>query len=152
MSNIKYRIAKQSDIDKLIKLMLLLYKNTSYEELLAEIEPDIESNNFVFFLALDNGKFVGFSHCAVRHDYVEGTNGGNVGYLEGIFVLPEYRRKGIAKHLLALCEGWSREKGCKEFASDCEIGNTESYNFHIKMNFSEANRVICFAKRIDDQE
>lgn len=38
--------------------------------------------------------------------------------------------------------------GCTEPASDCELDNDESLAFHLSAGFSEANRVICFAKRL----
>ena len=42
----------------------------------------------------------------------------------------------------------AKEKGCSEFASDCELDNTNSFNFHMAMDFEEANRVICFRKEL----
>ena len=91
---------------------------------------------------------VGFAQCGLRSDYVEGTESSPVGYLEGIFVKEQYRKQGYAKKLLAACEGWAKEQGCREFASDCELGNTGSFKFHMAMGFTEANRIICFTKRI----
>lgn len=41
-----------------------------------------------------------------------------------------------------------RKQGCTEFASDCELDNEASLAFHLKMGFAEANRIICFTKRI----
>ena len=55
---------------------------------------------------------------------------------------------GLAKELLKACETWSKEQGCSEFASDCELENENSLKFHLKMGFEEVNRVICFMKRI----
>jgi aminoglycoside 6'-N-acetyltransferase I len=68
--------------------------------------------------------------------------------LEGIFVAEDYRRQGIARALLRACENWSKEQGCTEFASDCELTNTESLLFHLKLGFLEANRIICFTKEL----
>jgi len=79
---------------------------------------------------------------------VEGTDSSPVGYLEGIFVEEEFRKKGYAKELLASCERWAKEMGCTEFASDCELENTGSLAFHLRMGFMEANRVICFTKKL----
>ena len=45
-------------------------------------------------------------------------------------------------------EKWAMEIGCKEFASDCEIDNTESLEFHLAIGFTEANRIICFTKQL----
>ena len=66
---------------------------------------------------------VGFAECQLRYDYVEGTDSSPVGYLEGIFVKEEFRHRGFAKEILAECEKWTKEKGCTEFASDCELDN-----------------------------
>lgn len=79
---------------------------------------------------------------------MEGTESSPVGYLEGIFVEEKYRKNGYAKELLLSCEIWAKDKGCIEFASDCELVNNESLLFHMSMGFIEANRIICFKKKI----
>ena len=90
----------------------------------------------------------GFAQCQLRRDYVEGTESSPVGYLEGIYVKEGFRRSGLAKALLTACEDWAREQGCGEFASDCELANTQSLQFHMKVGFEEANRIICFTKKL----
>lgn len=103
-----------------------------------------------FFLQCCDGVPVGFAQCQLRRDYVEGTDSSPVGYLEGIFVREEYRRRGLARQLLAACEGWARAQGCREFASDCELHNLDSLRFHLGIGFTEANRIICFTKKLED--
>lgn len=71
-----------------------------------------------------------------------------VGYLEGIFIKDDFRHRGYATELLAKCEMWAKEQGCAEFASDCELDNKESLFFHLNSGFEEANRIICFTKRL----
>lgn len=100
------------------------------------------------FIAYQDHLPVGFAQCQLRHDYVEGTETSPVGYLEGIFVREEFRRSGWATRLLDECQNWAKNKGCTEFASDCEIDNDDSLKFHLKMGFTEANRIICFTKRL----
>ena len=46
-----------------------------------------------------------------------------------------------------LIQEWAKEKGCREFASDCELTNTDSLKFHLSLGFQEANRIICFTKK-----
>ena len=60
----------------------------------------------------------------------------------------EYRNSGFAKELLQECEKWAKEKGCQEFASDCELTNITSLKFHLAVGFEETNRIICFKKKI----
>lgn len=79
---------------------------------------------------------------------VEGTESSPVGYLEGIYVADGYRNQGIARELLFACENWAKEKGCTEFASDCELDNVQSLRFHLNVGFAEANRIICFTKKL----
>lgn len=55
-----------------------------------------------------------------------------VGYLEGIYVRPEYRRQGWARRLLEAGQDWARSLGCREFASTCSLNNTGSIDFHEK--------------------
>ena len=78
----------------------------------------------------------------------ERTHGGAIGYLEGIFVLEKFRRRGIGGVLLSACEEWAKEQGCKEFASDTELDNAEGLSFHSGAGFYEANRIVCFVKNL----
>ncbi len=98
------------------------------------------------FIKYVDDKPIAFAQCRLRHDYVEGTRSSPVGYLEGIFVAEGYRKKGYAAELLSECEKWAKEKGCTEFAGDCELDNIESLRFHMAPGFDEANRIICFRK------
>ena len=91
---------------------------------------------------------IGFAQCQLRFDYVEGTRSSPVGYLEGVFVDAPYRAQGYGKQLVAACEMWAKEKGCSEFASDCELSNQQSLAFHLHSGFTEANRIICFTKML----
>ena len=118
----------------------------SKEELLEEFKAGIDDGQSVIFLKYADGVAVGFAQCKLRHDYVEGTHTSPVGYLEGIFVKEEYRERGYAKELLRACEQWAREQGCSEFASDCELTNCDSFAFHMKNGFIQANIIICFKK------
>ena len=108
----------------------------------------ISASGCAVFLAWQDARPVGFAQCQLRHDYVEGTESSPVGYLEGIFIAESHRRQGVAKSLLAACEGWARERGCREFASDCQLDNVQSLQFHLNVGFKEANRIICFTKKI----
>jgi aminoglycoside 6'-N-acetyltransferase I len=108
----------------------------------------VKSGDAAVFLAFSGSTTCGFAQCGLRQDYVEGTHSNPVGYLEGIYVKPEYRKSGCAKLLLAACESWAREQGCAEFASDCELTNEDSLRFHLNVGFREANRIICFTKNL----
>ena len=113
-----------------------------------EFRELLKNEEAVCFIKLVDDKPIGFAQCQLRHDYVEGTESFPVGYLEGIFVAEEKRKHGYAAELLMECEKWAKEKGCSEFASDCELDNEDSLKFHKALGFEEANRIICFRKDI----
>jgi len=142
------RKADRKDASVLGELASRLWPHHTAVEMEAEMEQLLKLEDTAAFLAFEEEKAVGFAQCSLRHDYVEGTSGSPVGYLEGIYVTESCRGKGIAKALLNACEDWARTKGCTEFASDCELDNVESLCFHMNMGFQEANRIICFAKKL----
>ena len=136
------------EVSSLAKLAVLLWPEHQAEALEQEIALLIAENKAAFFLAREGELPIGFAQCALRHDYVEGTSTSPVGYLEGLYVLEEHRRGGVAAGLLSACENWARQQGCREFASDCELHNEQSLRFHLGTGFEEANRIICFTKKL----
>lgn len=142
------RKAEKNELETLAKLSVLMWDSHSINELINKFSEIISKGNAQFFLKYENDVPVGFAQCQLRYDYVEGTETTPVGYLEGIFIKEEYRNKGYASELLAACETWAKDNGCQEFASDCEIDNISSFSFHKAMNFIEANRIICFTKKL----
>lgn len=140
--------ATSNDTMVLAELAIQMWSNHTVSELEADFTEIVNSNDAVCFIKYVDDVPVGFAQCQLRNDYVEGTHSSPVGYLEGIFVVPEYQHKGYAKELLLECELWAKEKGCSEFTSDCELDNINSFNFHMAMGFEEANRVICFRKEL----
>lgn len=142
------RKATTDDFAQVAVMMTELWPDNTAEEMLEELYL-LDGEGSVFFLAEENDVPVGFAQCQLRHDYVEGTEHSPVGYLEGIYVRADFRKQGLATELLAACEQWAGEQGCLEFASDCELDNTDSMNFHLSCGFEEANRIICFTKKLN---
>jgi len=152
---IEYRQAVSGkDENILAELGLLLYPGeNTFESLYAEAQEHLDSDKWATFLAVDTitNKAIGMGEFALRADYVEGMEGDGdipIGYAEGIFTMPEYRKQYIAKKLVEHGENWARKNGCIEFASDCYIDNTDSFSFHLKIGFAEAGRVIHFIKKL----
>ena len=142
------RKAEIKDLHILSELACQLWPDNTVEEMRLEFSEIITKTDAAFFLAYVEETAIGFAQCQLRHDYVEGADSSPVGYLEGIYVAEEYRKHGIARELLSACESWAKSKGCTEFASDCELDNVQSLQFHLNVGFEEANRIICFTKRL----
>ncbi|MBR3807467.1 MAG: GNAT family N-acetyltransferase [Lachnospiraceae bacterium] len=140
--------ATTNNCNLLATLAINMWKNHTIEELEDEFRNIIQNKDSAIFLLKEDEQNIGFAQCQLRYDYVEGTNSSPVGYLEGIYVKDAYRGQGYAKQLLSECERWARKQGCKQFASDCELYNETSLAFHLKVGFTEANRIICFTKEL----
>ena len=140
--------ATAKDLWAVTKLALLLWPEHETQQLYDEMQHFITDPESALLVAKDDGAVVGFALCALRHDYVEGTAASPVGYLEGVFVEENYRRQHVAKMLVEACEHYAKEKGCAEFASDCELNNLKSIAFHRGVGFDEANRLVCFVKKL----
>ena len=137
-----------SDLAALVDLALALWPDHSREEMAAELGPLLEAEDAAIFGWREGDQWEAFAQCQLRRDYVEGCETSPVGYLEGIFVRAPWRGKGVAKALLERCQAWAKEQGCREFASDCELDNMDSFRFHLAAGFREAGRIICFTKRL----
>jgi len=123
------------------KMCVDLWPNDKIEEFLIARKNGEYDNEFLYFY---DEEFIGFLSLSIKNDYVEGTSSRPVGYIEGIYVIPKYRKKGIAKNMVEFAKKWSKENNCKQIASDCLIDNNISRTFHNKIGFKEANTIIHF--------
>jgi aminoglycoside 6'-N-acetyltransferase I len=105
-------------------------------------DPDRQGAALV---AEDQSSLLGFAEVSIRA-YAEGCRTDRVGYLEGWFVEPEARRRGIGRQLVAAAEAWARSQGCVEFASDAEEQNELSAAAHRALGFAEVGLIRCFRK------
>jgi aminoglycoside 6'-N-acetyltransferase I len=93
------------------------------------------------------GELVGFAELSLR-PYAEGCASSPVLFLEGWYVEPDWRRRGIGALLIQEAEAWGRSQGCTEFASDALIDNKISHCAHRAMGFEEVERIVCFKKNL----
>ena len=100
------RKANINDLENIANLAVLMWSNHSIQELTEEFSEIITKDSAQFFLKYQQDEPIGFAQCQLRYDYVEGTSGSPVGYLEGIFIKEHYRHSGYAKELLTACEEW----------------------------------------------
>ena len=135
-------------ITELTALVIDLWPGCNYDEEYKNCVRILDSEKEEIFLATADGKSIGFIYLNLRSDYVEGTDSSPVGYIEGLYVVPAYRKQGVAKKLVETGEIWSREKGCTQYASDTELENKASIAFHKSIGFKETGRVVYFLKEL----
>lgn len=141
-------MAQITDASAVAELAAKVWTSATIDLLIEEFNEFLVSEDSATYLYIINNTPIGFAQCQLRRDYVEGTETSPVGYLEGVYVEPAYRKQGCGKSLVKACEDWAKSKGCTEFASDCELHNSDSLAFHLRSGFTEANRIICFAKKL----
>lgn len=129
---------------RLVELGIKLWPDNSYNDLYDEFK----NSNHIFFGATFNNYLIGFIQISIRTDYVNGSTNSPVGFIEGIFVDENYRKKGIARKLVDRAVCYFKNEGIKEIASDVLIDNIDSQNFHKSIGFEEIERVVCYIKRI----
>ena len=93
------------------------------------------------------GQPLGFAELSIR-PYAEGCATDRIGYLEGWFVVPEARRRGVGRDLIAAAEVWARGEGCTELASDSQPDNEMSRAAHRAAGFDEVGLVRCYRKSL----
>jgi aminoglycoside 6'-N-acetyltransferase I len=90
---------------------------------------------------------VGFAELSIR-PHAEGCRTDRVAYLEGWYVAPTARRRGVGSLLIREAEAWARAQGCVELASDSNAGNAASAAAHAAAGFEDAGLVRCFRKDV----
>ncbi|HEX4582081.1 MAG TPA: aminoglycoside 6'-N-acetyltransferase [Acidobacteriaceae bacterium] len=125
-----------------------LWPEMTEEENARETEAmTMASSRFLVRVALNQqGEPAGFVEATLRNDYVNGCTTSPVVFLEGIYVEPRARRQGIARSLVDAVEGWGRQMGCSELASDALLENSDSHAMHRGLGFEETERVVYFRR------
>lgn len=143
------RPVDQADATRWIELACELWRDASPAELRREFDIiQRDGKPISSFLYWIGGQAVAFITLSIRTDHVEGSSGSPTAYLEGIYVVPECRRQGIAKEMIRFAEKWAKDQGCSEFGSDAELNNRDSQNFHHRMGFNESNRLVTYIKQL----
>ena len=104
-------------------------------------------NLLAVLMAFDAGRPVGFAELSIRN-CAEGCETDRVAYLEGWYVAPHARRRGVGRALVEAAEVWGRAQGCTEFASDTEIDNAVSAAAHHALGFAETERLRTVRKAL----
>ena len=98
-------------------------------------------------IAEGDGRALGFAELFIR-PYAEGCLTDRVAFLEGWYVVPDARGRGVGRSLIRAGEDWGRAQGCTEFASDAEIDNLESAAAHRALGFEEVAQIRAFRKSL----
>jgi aminoglycoside 6'-N-acetyltransferase I len=82
----------------------------------------------------NQNEMIGFAELSIRHQ-VPGCTTDRIGFVEGLYVVPSCRHRGIGRKLLRAAQAWAKQIGCSEFASD------RPHGFIIDRRFGEHGAV-----------
>lgn len=144
------RPIEERDLSEWFRLRRALWDATGDDDHKAEMLDILEHTDSQLVLVADSGdgRLAGFLEASIR-PFVEDCESDNVGYLEGWFVDPEYRRRGLGRELVSAAERWAMSRGATEMASDAEIGNEPSLNAHVRLGYEETSRLVHLRKVLD---
>jgi aminoglycoside 6'-N-acetyltransferase I len=100
----------------------------------------------VFVAVRQDGRLAGFLDLSVRN-YAEGWTG-NTPYVKGWYVDEDVRGTGVGRALMEAAEGWARDRGCVELASDALLENELSHAAHRALGFEVVERIVVFRKAL----
>lgn len=109
--NFIVRSLQEKDLPEWFRLRQMLWDELSEEEHKSEMLDIYEhtDSQLVLVAEWEGRKLVGFLEASIR-PFVEDCHTDQVGYLEGWFVEPGYRRYGIGRDLVRGAERWARKK------------------------------------------
>jgi GNAT superfamily N-acetyltransferase len=91
------------------------------------------------------GAIAGFVALAVR-PWADGCLTAPVPFVEGWYVAPDARRRGIGAALIRAAEEWARAQGFEELGSDALLENSVSLRAHRRLGFLPTERIQYFRK------
>jgi aminoglycoside 6'-N-acetyltransferase I len=154
---LRIRHAAPADADGWLALRTALWPEQDPASHAAEIarflaapQPGSGSMPEAVLLAAEGGPgsaLAGFAEVS-RRAYAEGCESSPVGFLEGWYVVPEWRRRGIGRALVEAAQSWARALGCTELASDAVAENQVSADAHRALGFEEVGVIRCFRKSL----
>ena len=127
-----------------------LWPDTSAAEHLSGMADAIARRHYVRLAMTPGGSALGFVEASKRVDYVNGTSTSPVAFLEGLYVVPDARRQGIARALIEAVATWASDAGCSELASDALLDNGAAHAVHRALGFKETERVVYFLRALRD--
>ena len=134
------------DQQQWLEMRRTLWPDCPKERHFLQIDLLLRSGGIVLLAEGADGRSLGFAEISIRRDHVEGTCSAPVPYLEGWYVDPSHRNRGVGRALIDAAEKWALEAGFTELASDAEIVNDKGIRAHLNLGFREVGRSVHFVR------
>lgn len=149
------RSPRVEDHAEWMRMRMALWPETSAERHAEEIAAFLSGNLTgwlaglhavaIFVATRPNGGLCGFLEASVR-PMADGCTTHPVGYVEGWYVDPDVRRRGVGRALAQAAESWAVSHGCREMASDAHLDNVASIAAHKALGFADEAPTVRFRK------
>lgn len=145
--SVKIRRVGEKEKQEWLSLRGQLWPRYDPDQLRDEVDRMLEHPNWGIFAAQHEGRLVGFIECSIR-DKAPGCETNRIGYIEGWFVVPQFRRQGIGARLVEFGEMWARANGCTEMVSDTTSDYLSSRAAHKALGYQEVKRRFHYRKSL----
>ena len=127
---VKYRKATLLDLPILVSLDREYFPDTAWpaEQFRAEISGKTRN----FLIAESEGEIIAYASAFL-------PSAGGVVDLMTIAVHPDFRRQGIAHHLIAELENWAAELGADSMMLEVDIENQNAIALYTKLGYEKLN-------------
>ncbi len=152
MEHLVVRRAELQDIPELAEMYHCLWPETGADEYVNDLSLLVAGKSpgqlpaAVFVAQGPQRRILGFIEAGLR-SHADGCNPAcPVGFIEGWYVAPEYRRRKVGTTLIAAAEAWIRDQGCREMASDTWLDALGSQRAHEALGFEIVDRCVHYRK------
>lgn len=128
---IKYREMIALDVPVLVGMERDIYPESPWSAAQFKEELSGVPKTRKYIVAQNENQLVGYAGIALA---------GDVADIHTLTVLPEFRRKGIATHMLKELEAWAKEKGIESFMLEMREGNNEAQPLYEKHGYQVISR------------
>ena len=141
------RPVRDSDADEWLRMRMALWPQADSDMEATEISqflaayprPHLPMLHAAFVCPRPDGGLCGLAEVSIR-DSAPGCKTDRIGFLEGWYVDPDRRGKGVGRELVIAVEGWARTAGCLEMASDTDPSYPVSPAAHAALGYQEVAR------------
>ena len=154
MGGFSVRRAELKDVAQVAEMCHRLWPEASVAEHRKEMAVLLAGNfpgqmpGIVLVAEEQGGGCIGFIEVDLR-SHADGCDPSSpVGYIEGWYVAPSYRRRRVGAILVAAAEAWARDYGCTEMASDAWLDAEDSQRAHEALGFEVVDRCVHYRKNL----
>ena len=127
---ISYREASVLDIPVLVSLDRKYFPHTAWPT--EQFRAEIGKPTRYFLIGESSEEIIAYAGAFL-------PNAGGEGDIMTIAVAPEYRRKGIAKELIARLESWAKARGAIAMMLEVDVSNKEAVALYTSLGYESLN-------------